>query len=125
MPLHQTDLLGVDPRLAAACRDGLAVLSYADAWIYATADCYSPLRIPSINLVTTSAQFERTVRLVAGERHVLLDPVRSRYADWRGEPLAEIKARLLGLGFTEIGGCGRFSLMSKADPAPVLRRLCG
>jgi len=124
-PLRQTALLGVDPLLLAACRDGIAVLSYADAWIYATAGCYSPLRIPSINFLTTSAQFERAVRLMAGERHVLLDPVRSRYAGWRGEPLSEIKARLIGHGFTETGGCGRFSVMSKADPAPVLRRLCG
>ena len=38
---------------------------------------------------------------------------------------SEIKARLIGHGFTETGGCGRFSVMSKADPAPVLRRLCG
>ena len=124
-PLQQTQLLGVDPRLLAACRDGVAVLSYADAWIYATAGCYSPLRIPSINFLTTSAQFERTVRLMAGERHVVLDPVRSRYADWRGEPLSELKSRLIRLGFTETGGCGRFSVMSKVDPAPVLRRLCG
>jgi len=124
-PLEQTGLLGVDPRLLAACRDGLPVLSYADAWIYATADCYSPLGVPSINFLTTRVQFERAVRRIAGERHVLLDPVRSRYADWRGEPLSEIKARLIGHGFTETGGCGRFSVMSKADPAPVLRRLCG
>jgi hypothetical protein len=124
-PLEQTALLGVDPLLLAACRDGLAMLSYADAWIYATADCYSPLGIPSINLLTTRAQFERAVRRIALEPHVLLDPVRSRYADWRGEPLSEIKARLIGHGFTETGGCGRFSVLSKADPAPVLRRLCG
>ena len=124
-PLEQTELLGVDPLLLAACRDGVTVLSYADAWIYATAGCYSPLRIPSINFLTTSAQFERTVQLMAGERHVLLDPVRSRYADWRGEPLSEIKTRLIRHGFSETGGCGRFSVMSKADPAPVLRRLCG
>jgi hypothetical protein len=124
-PLQQTDLLGVDPLLLAACRDGLAVLSYADAWIYATADCYSPLGIPSINFLTTRAQFDRTVRLMAGERHVVLDPVRSRYADWRGEPLSQIKERLIAHGFTETSGCGRFSMMSKVDPAPVLRRLCG
>ena len=62
---------------------------------------------------------------MAGERHVVLDPVRSRYADWRGEPLSELKSRLIRLGFTETGGCGRFSVMSKVDPAPVLRRLCG
>lgn len=124
-PLEHTGLLGVDPLLLTACRDGLAVLSYADAWIYAAADCYSPLRIPAIAFLTTDTQFERSVRLLAGERHVLLDPVRSRYADWKGEPLSEIKSRLMGHGFTETGGCGRFSVMSKVDPAPVLRRLCG
>ncbi|HEV8096353.1 MAG TPA: hypothetical protein VGP71_11530 [Burkholderiales bacterium] len=124
-PLQKTGVLGIDPVLLAACRDGLPVLSYADAWIYATADCYSPLRIPAIAFPTTGTQFERTVRMLAGEPHVLLDPVRSRYADWKGEPLSEIKARLIGHGFTETDGCGRFSVMSKADPAPVLRRLCG
>src|SRR4029079_9731596 len=36
----------VDPRLIAACRAGLPVLSYSDAWIYALGDCYSPLRLP-------------------------------------------------------------------------------
>lgn len=124
-PLEKTDLLGSDPLLFAACRDGLAVLSYADAWIYATADCYSPVRIPAVSFAMTSAQFERTVRLLAGEQYVLLDPVRSRYAEWRGEPLSEIRARLMRQGFTETSGCGRFSVISKVDPAPVLRRLCG
>jgi hypothetical protein len=124
-PLEKTGLLGSDPLLFAACREGFVVLSYVDAWIYATADCYSPVRIPSLSFVTTGTQFERTVRLLAGERHILLDPARSRYADWRGELLSEIKARLMAHGFTETGGCGRFSVMSKADPAPVLRRLCG
>lgn len=124
-PLEKTGLLDSDPVLLTACRDGFTVLSYADAWIYAAADCYSPLRIPGIAFVTTDTQFERTVRLLAAEQHVLLDPVRSRYAEWRGEPLSEIKARLMGHGFTETGGCGRFSVMSKVDPMPVLRRLCG
>lgn len=124
-PLQKTERLGIDPLLLAACREGLPVLSYADAWIYATADCHSPLRIPAIAFLTTDTQFKRAVRLLSDEQHVLLDPVRSRYADWRGEPLSEIKARLVGLGFTETGGCGRFSVLSKADPAPVLRRLCG
>lgn len=124
-PLQKTAQLGIDPRLLVACREGLPVLSYADAWIYATAGCHSPLRIPAIAFLTTDTQFKRAVRLLSGEPHVLLDPVRSRYADWRGELLSEIKARLVALGFTETGGCGRFSVLSKADPAPVLRRLCG
>jgi len=124
-PLEKTDLLGSDPLLLAACREGLTVLSYVDAWIYATAGCYSPVRIPAVSFAVTGAQFERTVRLLAGEQQVLLDPVRSRYADWRGEPLSEIRARLMRHGFTETRGCGRFSVMSKGDPAPVLRRLCG
>src|SRR6185503_11465457 len=74
-PLEKTDLLGSDPLLLAACREGLTVLSYVDAWIYATADCYSPVRIPAVSFAVTGAQFERTVRLLAGEQQVLLDPV--------------------------------------------------
>jgi hypothetical protein len=124
-PLQKTVLAGLDPVPFAACRDGIPVLSYADAWIYATAGCYSPLRIPSVSMLVTESRFEQAVRALASERHVLLDPARSRYADWQGDPLLEIRSRLLAHGFTEAAGCGRFSVLSKVDPAPVLRRLCG
>lgn len=124
-PLHEAEILNLDLSLIAACRDGLAILSYADAWIYAVGACYSPIRVPSVTFLTTRREFEQAVRQLAAQEHVLSDPARNVYGDWSGGTLLEIKARLFEQGFTETAGCGRFSVLSRADPAPVLRKLCG
>lgn len=124
-PMLEAGLLTFSPSLIAACRDGLVVLSYADAWIYATAGCFSPIHIPSVSFLTTGSEFERIVGQLEVREYVLFDHVKNVYADWRGGMLQELKARLIEQGYTETPGCGRFSVLSKVNPAPLLRKLCG
>jgi hypothetical protein len=124
-PLREAGLLGFDSAFIAACRDGVALLSYADGWIYATAGCTSPIGIPSVSFLATRSEFKRTAGLLNGQDQILFDPEWNVYADWKGGMLLEIKARLIQQGFTETGGCGRFSVLSRVDPAPLLRKLCG
>jgi hypothetical protein len=117
--------LGFDPVLLAACREGLVILSYADAWIYATAGCHSPLGIASATFLSTRLEYDRMVLLLQRQEQIIVDPLRNSYVDWKGDILSDVKARLIELGFAETAGCGRFSVLTRSDPAPVLRRLCG
>jgi hypothetical protein len=114
----------VDPRLVTACRAGVAVLSYSDAWIYALGDCYSPLRLPSVTFLGTRSQLERASRLLASRDTIVFDETRNAFADWRGGMLDDIRQQLIRQGFFEASGCGRFSLLSRAAPTAVLRTLC-
>jgi hypothetical protein len=114
----------VDPRLIAACRAGVAVLSYSDAWIYALGDCYSPLGLPSVAFLTRRDQLERASRQLAAHDTIVFDQTRNAYADWRGGMLDDIRQQLVRQGFAEASGCGAFSVLSRAGPAPVLRKLC-
>ena len=116
--------LGFDPALLRGCRDGLVILSYADAWIYATAGCHSPLRIASAAFMSTQREYERMLELLRHQQQIVVDPMKTGYAYWKGDILADMKASLISHGFRETAGCGRFSVLSKTDPAAVMRRLC-
>lgn len=113
-----------DRGLVAACRQHLAILSYADAWIYATGNCYTPTAMPTVNLINTRVELERHVALLAAQPQVLFDQGSNIYAQWKGNALGEIRARLLERGFAETPGCGRFSVLSRVAPDPALKKLC-
>ena len=123
-PLYEAGHLGFDPALLAACRHGLVILSYADAWIYATAGCYSPIRIASAASMSTQPAYERMLEVLQRQQQIIVDPHKNGYAEWTGDILADLKASLIKQGFSETAGCGRFSVLSRSDPAQVLRLLC-
>ena len=116
--------LAHDSGLGQACRRNIAILSYNDAWIYATGNCYTPTRMPTVNLINTNAELDRHVAVLAAQPQILFDPGLNIYAQWRGNMLGEIKKRLLALGFAETPGCGRFSVLSRGAPDAALARLC-
>jgi hypothetical protein len=117
--------VGRDAGLAAACRQGIPVVSYRDALIYAAADCYTPLGLPTVNQVITRHDLERYTARLQLHRHIVVDHGSNAFAQWRGDMIGEIKSRLQALGYAERAGCGTFSVLSKEDPAALLRRLCG
>ena len=116
--------LAHDRGLGAACRRHLAILSYRDGWIYATANCYTPIGMPTVNQINTNAELDRHVAQLAAQPQVLFDPGLNIYSQWRGDMLGEIRTRLLARGFTETPGCGRFSVLSRGVPDVSLARLC-
>lgn len=116
--------LAHDRGLGAACRRHIAILSYGDAWIYATANCYTPTDIPTVNQINSNSELERHVAQLAAQPQVLFDPGLNIYAQWRGDMLGEIRRRLLARGFTETPGCGRFSVLSRGGADASLARLC-
>jgi len=116
--------LAHDRGLGEACKRHMAIVSYRDAWIYATGNCYTPTGMPTVNQINTNEELERYVALLAAQPQVLFDPGLNIYSQWRGDMLGEIKARLLARGFTETPGCGRFSVMSRDAPDVSLARLC-
>lgn len=124
LTLWDAGRLGFDPALLAACRKGLVILSYADAWIYATADCHSPLRIASAAFLSTQLEYGRMLDVLQRQQQIVVDPLKTGYAYWKGDILADLKTSLIERGFSETAGCGRFSVLSKTDPAAVLRQLC-
>jgi len=116
--------LAHDRGLGEACRRNIAILSYNDAWIYTTGNCYTPTGMPTVNLINTNTELERYVALLDAQSQVLFDPGLNIYSQWRGDMLGEIKSRLLARGFTETPGCGRFSVLSRDAPDSSLARLC-
>jgi hypothetical protein len=116
--------LAHDRGLGEACRRNIAILSYGDAWIYTTGNCYTPTGMPTVNLINTNAELERYVALLAAQPLVLVDPGLNIYSQWRGDMLGEIKKRLLAMGFAETPGCGHFTVLSRGKPDAALAQLC-
>ena len=118
-------LLQIDPRFAAACREGTAILSSYDALIYASAHCYPASGLPTVNLIVTRDELDKYVKYLETREHILFDGTKTAYTAWKGDMLGEIKSRLLSRGYAESQGCGRISILSRGDPSAVTQRLCG
>jgi hypothetical protein len=124
LPLDH-NLLKFDRGLIAGCKRGIAILSYRDAWLYATADCLSPLNVPTVNLIITKGELDALVGQLASRQHVLFDPeFDTNYSRWKGDMLPAIKAQLIMRGFIESPGCGHFSVLSMRNSAPLAEKLC-
>ncbi len=118
-------LLRIDPGLAAACRGGTDILSYNDALFYAAGHCFSPIGLPTVNLLVTRQEIDWYVNRVKSKQQILFDTGTNAFAEWKGDMLGELKARLIAQGFSESAACKGLTILSKGDPRPLARRICG
>ena len=118
-------LLRIDPALGAACRDGIDILSYNDALFYYAGQCYSPIGLPTVNLLVTRQEIEWYVSQMKPRQQILFDNGTNVFAAWKGDMLGDLKARLIAQGFSESAACKGLTILSKADPRPLARRICG
>ena len=118
-------LLAIDPGVAAACREGIDILSYNDALFYSAGGCYPWTGLPTVNLLVTQNELDWYVGRLSGRQQILFDSGKNVYAAWKGDILGEIKARLASQGFSEWRACKGLTVLSKADPVSLVRKLCG
>jgi hypothetical protein len=117
--------VSIDPAIAAACRAGVDILSYNDALFYYAGNCFPSTGLPTVNLLVTKAELDWYIDRIGTRPQVIFDTGKNVFAVWKGDMLAEIKSRLLKLGFSEWPACKQLTILSKADPAPLVRKICG
>lgn len=118
-------LLAIDPGLAAACREGIDILSYNDALVYSAGSCYPWTGLPTVNLLVTRDELDWYVGRMGARQQILFDNGKNIYESWKGGMLGEIKIRLIKQGFSEWRACKDLTVLSRVDPAPLVRKICG
>lgn len=118
-------LVSISPGLAAACREGVDILSENDALVYYAGRCFPSTRLPTVNLLVTRSEMDWYVGIMETRQQILYDNGKSVYTKWKGDMLEELKNQLKHRGFTEWRACNDYSILSKGDPVPLARKVCG